>query len=122
MTDSINLDKFKTNDEFDLGKFNSAFDENKQKQKEINDYNSKIRLEIIKQQDIANNKKINMTIIDFLIKIKDSWFYLIDDLLLQNFSINTFTKNNRLFYIGLTFILFSIVLLFANQANQYDNK
>ena len=112
---------FQTNNEFDLGKFNTAFDENKLRQKSITEYNSEIRLKLLEKND-TNNININkMSIIDLSIGIKDSWFYLIDDLLLQKFTINTFTKNNRLFYIGLTFILFSVILLFVNEIDNNKN-
>ena len=40
----------------------------------------------------------------------------------KDFQQHFFYKNNRLFYIGLTFILFSIILLFANQTRSKTNK
>src|SRR6186713_2624865 len=56
-----------------------------------------------------------------LIGIKDTWFGLMDDLIQRKFYIETFTKNNRLFYIGLTIVIIIIVIFLFNIIfNNYD--
>lgn len=93
---------------FDEKKFNSDFD----KKKEIDKMNSKI---------LANERlgKMNTTITtkpiyqytmgEIIIGIKDTWFGILDDLLLQRFTFDTFTKDSRLFFIGITLVIFGIV-------------
>ena len=108
---------FNTNRKFDIGKFNTAFDKNKQTQKAITKYNSEKRLNMLAHQD---GERSNVSIVNLFIDIKNSWFYLIDDLLQQKFEIETFTKENRLFFIGLTLIFFATILLFFNQMNESD--
>ena len=46
---------------------------------------------------------------EIIIGIKDTWFGILDDLLLQRFTFDTFTKDSRLFFIGITLVIFGIV-------------
>lgn len=103
---------FYTNGEFDLGKFSAAFNKNKQTQKYMTKLNSEKRLNILENENTIHTKK---TIADILIEMKNSWFNLIGDLLEQKFEIETFVRNDRLFYIGMTLIILSIILLFFDQ-------
>lgn len=98
----------------DRGDFNIDFNKNFEKEKELNK-------RLIKQKEQNRIKELNkktqnkpksiyeLSILDILINIKDAWFELIDDLLQGNYKISDITKNNKLFYIGLTII--GIVLL-----------
>lgn len=116
---------FNTNGEFDIGKFNTAFDKNKEKQKNIIKSNSEKRLNALTNLELQNNQKSNGPVINLFIEIKNCWFYLADDLLQQKFEIETFTKENRLFFIGITLIFFSTVLLCFNEFENIincDNK
>ena len=48
----------------------------------------------------TNEKSItDLTVFEILIGIKDTWFGITDDLIHLRFNKQTFTKNNRLFYI-----------------------
>ena len=42
--------------------------------------------------------------------IINSWFYLLDDLMRQKYSTEIFTKDNRLFYFGITFVIIAMIL------------
>lgn len=74
----------------------------------------------IREEDKQKLAKLDKTIIqkpitdlsvgEILIGIKNSWFDLIDDLLQRRFTMSTFTKNNRLFYIGVTIVIFIIII------------
>ena len=96
---------------FDLAQFNKNFDKNK---------NASLQSQIITDQKkldaLAQDSKItrvslyDLSLFQIIINTKNAWFNLLDDLLDQNFVLDTFTKENRLFYIGLTIILFSAVL------------
>lgn len=95
--------------DFDVIEFNKRFEQ----EKEL----TKTRIKELEQERLnklnveTKEKKITeLTVVEILIGIKDAWFDLIDDLLQQRFSINTFTKNNRLFYIGATIAIIAIIL------------
>ncbi|XWV26165.1 hypothetical protein QJ857_gp0913 [Tupanvirus soda lake] len=53
-----------------------------------------------------------LTIGQYLINMKNAIFGIGTDLVSQGFQIDIFTKDNRLFYIGLFFIIIFIVYLF----------
>jgi len=67
-------------------------------------------------------KIYNQSIGDIFIKMKDSSFELLDDLLQHKYHKDVFFKNNRSFYIGIFFILIAIVIqlihMIANIGNQ----
>ena len=52
----------------------------------------------------------NNSIFEILLGIKNSWFFLIDDLLKQHYNTESFTKENRLFYFGITFVIIGLVI------------
>lgn len=89
---------------FDITAFNNAFDEQKNQTK---GQAIKIDTELMKYG--KNKKKIyDMSVLDIMIGIKDTWFNLIDNLLNKNVSVQTFTKDDRLFYFGITILLLTI--------------
>lgn len=89
---------------FDITAFNNAFDEQKNQTKGPA---IKIDTELMKYG--KNKKKIyDMSVLDIMIGIKDTWFNLIDNLLNKNVSVQTFTKDDRLFYFGITILLLTI--------------
>jgi len=93
---------------FDEKKFNSDFD----KKKEIDKMNSKILADerLGKMNTTVTTKPIyQYTMGEILIGIKDTWFGILDDLLLQRFTLDTFTKDSRLFFIGITLVIIGIV-------------
>lgn len=95
---------------FDLADFNKKFVADKEKrQKE-----SKIKLQekIDGLNRDANTKKIrlyNLSVSELMIGVKNTWFGILDDLLIMKFN-NIATKNDRLFYIGLTIIIVATIL------------
>lgn len=54
------------------------------------------------------------SIIDIFIGIKNTWFHILDDVLSGDITWDMFTKENRLFYIGLTIIIVAILLYIYN--------
>ena len=55
-------------------------------------------------------KPHQMSFIEILIGIKDTWFDILDMSLKKRMTLESFTKNNKLFFIGITIL---IVLLLA---------
>jgi len=112
---------------FDIVKFNKVFNETKNTNKLTFKKNDEDRLSIL-NQNIAGKPLRNMTIFDIFIGIKNTWFFILDDLLQQKFTIDTFSKDNRLFYIGITLIFFGISIYLLNffigesDDNEISNK
>ncbi len=105
--------EFSTDDKFDINKFNTSFDKSKEDNKLTNKEND---AEILQKLNSFTDSKplYKNTISEIIIGIKNTWFYLLDDLLEQKFTFDTFTKENRLFYIGITLMCISIILYFYN--------
>lgn len=99
------------NKDFDINKFNKVFDDKKEEEKKRIQEDSEARLRLL-NQDVTDKPLYRTTIPDVLIGIKNTWFYILDDLLQQKFTIDTFTKNSRLFYIGITLIFIGIIIYF----------
>lgn len=97
------------NKRFDLGKFNKVFDVNR----EITKRNQRVE-ELEKLSRLSkvetHTSLYDLNISQILVNTKNSWFNLLDDLLEQRFQLDTFTKDNRLFYIGLTIVFIAIIL------------
>lgn len=98
-----------TEDRFNEKKFNANFDkylddqEKAAKKKEAD--------ELEKLEKIEEAKKIHqMTLADILINFKNSLFGLTDDLLEFKFTMETFTKENRLLYLGMFIVLFMVFI------------
>jgi hypothetical protein len=93
---------------YDPVEFNQAFDAMLKQQQEEGKKKE--------ADDIANlnvkfrEKRVHeLTIGELLVNMKDAMFDTIDDMLGFDFSVETFTKNNRLFYLGLFVVLFAII-------------
>jgi hypothetical protein len=96
---------------FDLAKFNIEFDRNKEIAKENQRISDLNKLNTLAQsQETVHVSLYDLPLADIIINIKNSWFNLLDDLLDQKFEIETFTRENRLFYIGITILFFTIIL------------
>ena len=101
--------QFQTSGNFDLQKFNKAFEQNKVQTSQINSSLESQRL--AKLNSLAPPlKPYQLSFSEILIGIKDSWFELIDELLQSQFYMETFTKKNRMFYIGLTIVIIIIII------------
>lgn len=93
----------------ELDKFNTEF-ERKVIDKPILKCMDKNDLD--KRNILLTEKSItDLTVAEILIGIKDTWFGMTDDLIHLRISRETATKNNRLFFIGLTLVII-ILLLF----------
>tara|TARA_B110000908_G_C10164162_1_gene407511 strand:- start:105 stop:623 length:519 start_codon:yes stop_codon:yes gene_type:complete len=111
MTDPDGISEAETElkKDFDLGKFNIVYDNNKKIVKEHQ------RLKDLEKLNELSQKKKHISLYDqniyqILVNTKDTWFNLLDDLLDRQYQPSTFYKDNRLFYIGITIMFFSIVL------------
>jgi hypothetical protein len=104
---------------FDVNKFNLIFDEEKKarqiKQKEEDEKRLKALNNIVVQKKI---KDLNLS--ETLQGIKNTWFDILDDLLAYNFNMSIFTKDDRLYFMGITFLIIGIVLFLWNYFYQ-DN-
>jgi hypothetical protein len=107
--------------EFDSKKFNSEFD----KKKEMDKQNSKMLADqrLNKMNSTTTSKPLyQYTMGEIFIGIKDTWFGIIDDLLLQKFTLDTLTKESRLFFIGLTLLIVGIVFYLYNYLVDEDDE
>lgn len=109
---------------FSEADFNKKFEEDKELTKQLSKERERERLERL---NIEKNQKTiaELSVVEILIGIKDTWFELIDDLLQGKFNTATFTKNNRLFYMGITIVLVVLVLYiyyFFSTEQINDNK
>jgi hypothetical protein len=106
---------------FDSVTFNKNFEAEKDKQKIINQFIDAEKLKLLNEQ---KEKKTlwQYNINEILIGLKDAWFDILDDLLQQNFNINIFTKEYRLFYIGLTFLIIGCIMYIYDLLENDDVK
>jgi hypothetical protein len=87
---------------FDKNKFNQEFNSMKGKQKS----SKPIKTEK-KQKDTSI---LNLKIEQILINTKNAVFDMIEDILSGNIGMKTFTKNDRLFYLGSMVLFFALAL------------
>ena len=95
---------------FDIKKFNQDFEDYLTNQKKARTEREQKYLEskeIIKRQKLLHE----LTFYEILGNTKDTVFNVMDDLTTININRDTLSKENRLFYIGLLLIIFSIFLL-----------
>ena len=104
--------QFLTDGKFDIDKFNNEFvnTANSQKAKAL----AEDEIHIQKLNETSNQKTslVNLTLFDLFVGIKNTWFDILDDMLLQNFQPNVLFRGNRLFFVGLTLILLGILMYF----------
>lgn len=97
------------NKRFDLGKFNKVFDVNR----EITKRNQRVR-DLQKLNELSSTETMtslyDLNLSQILINTKNTWFGVLDDLLDQRFELDTFNRDNRLFYIGLTIVIIAVIL------------
>ena len=68
------------------------------------------RLDKLNQQKIEH-EPYNKTVGETIINTKDALYGILDDLLQYKFTLNTFTKENRLYYIGIV-LLFIVISMY----------
>jgi hypothetical protein len=73
---------------------------------------------IIKPSNIEISEKpfYKMNVLEILIEMKNTWFQILDELIAGNFSMSILIKNNRMFYVGLTILIFAIILFIYDYA------
>jgi hypothetical protein len=114
------------NGKFDLAGFNKAFDRQKEIAKEsqrLNDLNKLSEMSRVETKVTPHNLPIGQ----IAMNTKDTWFDLLDELLDGEINSTTFTKDNRLFYIGITILFFSIitylyVMILNNKSNANNDN
>lgn len=92
-----------------LDKFNRQFEQYKTQRKEI------MSDEIQKKLDILNTPPQDLPAYDLsigqiMINIKDTIFNITDDILRFDVTSDTFLKENRLFYLGLLFVIMACLI------------
>ena len=93
---------------FDVQTFNIEFERQKEVQKLLTAKNEEERIKALNQEEKIT-PILQRSVGEILIGIKDAWFDIIDDLIKLNITTETFVKNDRLFYIGLTIILYVLL-------------
>ena len=113
------MNNYYSNNDFDVNKFNKTFEEN-QKNK-INEEEEQEYLD--KKSQIITKKNLGeMRLGSIFSTMKDEVFGTIYDMLSFNYEDSyseIFTKNNRLFYIGLFLIIVCIILYFISYLFYY---
>jgi len=96
------------NGKFDIDKFNRDFDQYKDKRK------IEMKEQLQKKLDDLNKKEpeipaYNLSIGQTIINTKDTMVNTLDDLLQFKFNYETFSRDNRLYYLGLMFVIIGII-------------
>ena len=109
------MDNYYDSNEFDIGKFNSSFEkmqEDKKKQKKIDEENY---LKSLETQEDTQNKVTDLTISQVLQNTKNVVLDIIYEVISFDYDsfqefLNIFTKDNRLFYVGVFLLILSGIL------------
>jgi hypothetical protein len=108
--DGAYLYKSSTGD-FDIDKFNRYYEQYRAKRKKQMERKMAKKLgELNKPKD--RKPLYHDSVAEIMINTKDALFEILDDLLQRRFIVDTFIKNNRLFYIGLIMV-FIACFMFA---------
>jgi hypothetical protein len=79
-----------------------------------------------KEGEIESNKKnrqfYDLTLLEILIELKNTWFGILDELLSGNITMGILMKNDRLFYVGLTILIIAIILYIYDYMIEPDNS
>lgn len=94
---------------FNVGEFNKVFEENIAKQTALDEEMDKTKLALL-NKTVHEKPLYENNMYDIAVGIKNSWFGLTTDIMSNQYDTPIFTKQNRMFYIGITFILISIIL------------
>lgn len=100
---------------FDTDKFNREFIYKRDKAKLQTEIKSKEKLDKLNKEANEELRPLySLSLSEIFIGIKDTWFDILDDLLALNINSNLITKNNRLFYIGITIIIIAVLFYLYN--------
>lgn len=109
--DNSGLNGIDTNNQIDLRRFNKEFDRSKQIATNNQRLDELTKLnELMQENNKSKIKLYDQNISVILLNTKNTWFNVLDDILDQDIKIETFTKDNRLFYLGLTILFFSVIM------------
>lgn len=97
-----------------MDKFNREFEKTEEEQKQINKEKEEEKLEKLNTPKVETKKIYQNTLYDILIGIKNTWLGILDDILNFQYNLETLTKNNRLFYIGITLVIIALIVFFYN--------
>jgi hypothetical protein len=115
--------------QYDLGQFDIALDsDNNDRNLDLEQVLAKDTLRIRELNRLQELQSINdepslneLTISELIVNTKDAWFGILDDLLDKQYEKETFTKDNRLFYVGITLIVFSAIIYIFISLNDNNN-
>lgn len=94
---------------FDEKKFNDEFEQNIEHNKKLQEKLKKQRLNEL--NGLHGDKRLyEYSISETFINMKDCVFDILDDILCLNVDTKLFTKNNRLYYIGILLIIVLILI------------
>lgn len=94
---------------FDIKKFNADFDQEKADIKENVGKLEQARLAELNKEP-PKKQIYEYSVAEIIIGIKDAWFDILDDLLQHRLSAETFLRDNRMFFVGLTVVIIVIIL------------
>ncbi len=95
--------------DFDINKFNRFYEQYRIKRdRDMRRY----MVDKLDKLDVKANIPMphQETTGSILIKMKDALFNILDDILQHRYTVNTFTKNNRLFYIGIMVLIIALIV------------
>lgn len=106
------MSNLREGDEFNLAEFNKQFEKKTEarfeKEKEI-EYRRLKELNNDKEE-----KEYKMTPSIIIIGIKDTVFFIINQIIKRNFNVSLLLEERRLFFLGFLFLIFSIILSFID--------
>jgi len=106
--------KTSKNGQFDIAEFNADWETSAQDNKKANLSKDAQKLAALDASaNSARNPLYNQSVMGLLIGIKNCWFGIIDDVLAKKFT-HILTKQNRLFFLGLTIIIITVMIYLYN--------
>lgn len=106
---------------FNAKKFNSEFELEKKISKESAQISDDNKLNLLNKVDMSK-PLLDYTAYDILLGIKNTWFGIIDDALSSRWDINMLTKENRLYFIGITMIIIGITMIIIGSIMNFSNE
>ncbi len=97
------------NSKFDVDKFNRYYEQYRDRRRSQMKEQMEKKLAALNAPD-PEIPVYNQSIPKIIMDVKDSLFNTLDDILQGKFEIETIMKNNRLFYLGITFIFLAIFM------------
>lgn len=98
-----------SNNKFDIDKFNRYYEQYRDRRREQMKEEMNKKLKELNAPDPVI-PVYRQSIPKILTDVKDSMFNLLDDLLQGNFTMDTFIKNHRLFYLGIIFVIIAVFM------------